>query len=297
MGAPGGDAGGDFCGQLVAAYQDLPDDELCDHYMALKSVLRERLQSEAAAGQAGGTAQIPGAAAAPAPAPAQAMAMAEGSASMGSMSKAEDEVEESSSSASMSKGSMSEGSASLSKDSVSAGHKSGGEMKAGKYPTKDGGAASDKEPFPAHDHGTDYPVSGKKGGKGAVEEGGTGRLEAVGKAKGSDSPDRLAAIGHVSKSEEFEAKLDVLTKAMELLLKTPQRKSVTDRWELAKAEGGSASGSKAKLNLTKTQLHEKLSELSKSEKLSSAERAKINSYYYGDISAESLSDLINKHGN
>jgi hypothetical protein len=80
---------------------------------------------------------------------------------------------------------------------------------------------------------------------------------------------------------------------MELLLKTPQRKSVTDRWELSKAEGVSGAA-KPRLNLTKAQIHEKLSELSKSEKLSSAERAKINSYYYGDISADSISDLINK---
>lgn len=243
--AAAGMGGGDFEGELLSAYESLDDDELCDHYMALKKVLRGRLEADAAGAAGGAPVPAPAAPAAPsavaeptlAANEASASGMSKGSAS--SMSKAE----ESSSSSSLSKesasnfGSVSHGSeGSLSKESPSAGgHKNGGETKSGKYPTGDAGAAPDKEPFPAHEHGQDYPVSGKKGASGKVEEGGTGRLEAVGKAKGSESPDRLAAVGQVSKQEEFEAKLELLTKAVEVMLNKPQRKSVSDRFELAKA--------------------------------------------------------------
>jgi len=247
---------GDFGAQLVEAYEGLDDDELCDHYMALKHVLRGRLQAEAAGGAEAAAPAIPGA--------EKALACNEDSTS--SMSKAEESSSSSSSSiskasaSSMSKdsassfskesassyGSISHGSAgSLSKESPD-GHKNGGETKAGKYPTGDAGAAPDKEAFPAHEHGQDYPVAGKKGGSGKVEEGGTGRQEAVGKAKGAPSPDRLYEVGQVSKEEEFEQKLEVLTKAVELIVKTPQRKTVTDRWELGKTR--ICSSSKAESN-------------------------------------------------
>jgi hypothetical protein len=285
----GGEMGGDFEAELQAAYAELDDEELCDHYMALKKELRQRLAADA-----GGAAAVPGAAPAAAPAPAPAMAMAEGSASVpASMSKAEG------SASSMSKGSASgssldcaEGSSSSMEKSgsVGASHENGGEMKADKqFPT--GGKAPDKEAFPEHPKGgAKIPSGGKAPNKEAeaVPEG--GRLASVGKAKGADSPDRLEAVGH-AKTEELEAKFDTLVKAVELLINTPVRKSVTDRFELKKNE---VAAPKA-MPLSKSQLKEKLVNLSKNEKLSASERDLINDYCYGNISADKLTDLVNKY--
>jgi hypothetical protein len=293
----GDETEGDFINEIAAAYSELDDEELCDHYMALKSIIYDRLKG--AGNEAQGDGMEPGADAMPVDSGVEPMEENPLEMSEQTMSKSEK-------SKSMSKndtspaGSMQmsedESGSSIEKDEGDA-HESGGEMKKAKDPAGSGGKVSEQNPERKNKIHKDYPVKSGNGGSEKVAEGGAGRLEAVGKG---DAPKkvRLDEVGgeDTNKSEgkvaELELKIDQLTKALELMINVPQRKSVTDRFELAKSENAS---NRSTASLSKAELEKKLKDLSKSEKLEKSERDLINNYYFGLAKASDLTDLINKH--
>ena len=161
-----------------------------------------------------------------------------------------------------------------------------------------GSSSSDKEDLDKDEIEAEVSRGAVGSKSNPVKPGGTGRLETVGKPKGSGSKDRLVEMGKdVTKSEMAELKetVQTLAKAFEFILNAPNRKAVTSlpEFRLNKSEEKKAAMADVS-SLSKTEIHTKLLELSKSEKLDAGERDRVNGYYFGTLKAEEIADIISK---
>ncbi len=275
--------------ELEEAYCKLSDEDLRAHYEAVKKAVFQRMGGQGDAGMGGEVMDAAPAAPPAAPAPAPEAPLAQSEKEINMMKNAN------------SGGITIEKEKPLndhSGDPTGAPDKSAVE-KDEESMSKRSGSPSEEVSETKSDLGKDE-IEAEVGRDGVgsksnpVKPGGTGRLETIGKSKGAGSKDRLVEIGK-SELDELKETVETLAKALDLMLNVPSRKAVTSLPEfrlnspvLKKSEMPDIS------NLTKSEIHTKLVELTKSDGLSVSERDRITNYYVGSLKAEDIADIISK---
>lgn len=111
----------------------------------------------------------------------------------------------------------------------------------------------------------------------------------MGKSEAKPEGQDLKKSEDLSKAEdkikEMEGQLEVLAKALESFLTTPVRKAVTSTSFVPKTE-------EAPKELTKSEVQEKLKEVTKRPDLKKSERDLINSYCYGNVGVDKIQHLL-----
>ena len=90
-----------------------------------------------------------------------------------------------------------------------------------------------------------------------------------------------------AKFEELAAQVDLLTKALDLSLATPQRRAVTSLSFLKKTESG-----EEEVQLSKSEIMEKIGEKAKDPSLSKSDRSLINGFCVGSVDVKKIEHLL-----
>lgn len=98
----------------------------------------------------------------------------------------------------------------------------------------------------------------------------------------------MAKSEDASENAELKKQVELLTKSVELLLTTPQRKAITGVSYLGKSE---ASAEKKTQKLSKSEISQKLADKARGE-LKKSDRDLINDYCYGRITVEKIEHLL-----
>lgn len=113
-------------------------------------------------------------------------------------------------------------------------------------------------------------------------------------ASGNALKDQKSTFSSIQKSEEaaeiadLKAQVELLTKAVDLSLRTPMRKAITSVAHIAKSEDA-AEAPKA---LSKSEIQGKISSAMGSGKLSKAQKDQLFSYSMGNASLDEVKDIL-----